>query len=45
MIKITKRKEPRELRQHRLQKFSSYSNMPKNVKKKVLDLFGKEVRK
>ena len=37
MIKITKRKEPRELRQHRLQKFSSYSNMPKNVKKKVLE--------
>ncbi|MBR6244603.1 TIGR02646 family protein [bacterium] len=37
MIKITKRNEPRELQQYRLQKFSSYSDMPKNVRKKVLE--------
>lgn len=37
MIKITKGKEPDELLQYRKQKFSSYSGMQSEIKKKILE--------
>ena len=37
MIEIKKTKEPNELLQYRMQKFASYTDMPSDVKKKVMD--------
>ena len=36
MIEIKKGSEPKELLEYRKQKFSSYADMPANVKKEVI---------